>query len=157
LSGGGLAVASFAVGPMKRSAEEKAKREALAALARIGWEDPDSPIQDLFVSQLLPDGTPEQRRQAADLHRITTSAECAARYMEVTGSLDVSHLVSQITAPTLVMHTRGDLLCPLQAGRDLAAAIPNARFVVLQGRNHVIPEDDPAADRFFEELRLFLG
>ncbi|MDB5560229.1 MAG: bacterial regulatory s, luxR family protein [Enterovirga sp.] len=52
------------------------------------------------------------------------------------------------------MHTRGDLLCPLQEGRDLAAAIPNARFVVLQGRNHVIPEDDPAADRFFEELRL---
>jgi pimeloyl-ACP methyl ester carboxylesterase len=146
----------FAVGPMKRSPEEKAKREAFAALARIGWEDHDSTVRDLFVSQLIPDGTPEQRRQFVDLHRITTSSECAARYIEVTGSLDVRGLLPEVKVPALVMHTRGDLLCPLHAGRDLAAGLPKSRFVVLPGRNHVIPEDDPAADRFFEELRLFL-
>jgi class 3 adenylate cyclase/pimeloyl-ACP methyl ester carboxylesterase len=147
----------FAAGPLKRSPEEKAKREAFITLARIGWEDEDSTVRDIFVSQLIPDGTPEQRRQFAELHRITTSSECAARYIETAGNLDVRELLPQISIPTLVLHTRGDLICPLEAGRAMASGIPGARFVVLPGRNHVIPEDDPAADRFFEEVRLFLS
>jgi pimeloyl-ACP methyl ester carboxylesterase len=54
------------------------------------------------------------------------------------------------------MHSRGDLIAPLEAGRAMASAIPDARFVVLPGRNHVLLEDDPAADRFWEETSLFL-
>jgi pimeloyl-ACP methyl ester carboxylesterase len=54
------------------------------------------------------------------------------------------------------MHSRGDLLNPLEAGRQMAEAIPGARFVVLPGRNHVLPEEDPAAERFFEEVEIFL-
>jgi hypothetical protein len=38
----------------------------------------------------------------------------------------------------------------------MASRIPGARFVVLPGRNHILPQDDPAAERFFEEIALFL-
>jgi pimeloyl-ACP methyl ester carboxylesterase len=59
-------------------------------------------------------------------------------------------------APTLVMHARGDAQIPVELGRQLAAGIPGARFVALQGNNHVLLEQDPATQRFFEEVRLFL-
>jgi class 3 adenylate cyclase/pimeloyl-ACP methyl ester carboxylesterase len=146
----------FALGPLKRSPEERAKREAFATLVRVGWEDQDSTVRDIFVSQLLPDGTPEQRRLFAEQQRITTSGACAARYLDAVGNFDVRDLLSEVRAPTLAMHTRGDLICPLEAGRQMAAGIPGARFVVFPGRNHIIAEDDPAAERFFEEIKLFL-
>jgi class 3 adenylate cyclase/pimeloyl-ACP methyl ester carboxylesterase len=146
----------FALGPLKRSAQEKAKREALATLVRAGWEDEESTVRDIFVSQLVPDATPEQRRALAEQQRVITTGECAARYMEATGAFDVRDLLPKVTVPTLAMHSRGDLICPLEAGRAMAAGIPGARFVVLPGRNHVLPEDDPAAERFFEEIALFL-
>jgi pimeloyl-ACP methyl ester carboxylesterase len=55
------------------------------------------------------------------------------------------------------MHLRDDPIIPIEAGRQLAAGIPGARFIVLQGQNHLFLEDEPASDRFFEEIRLFLG
>lgn len=45
----------------------------------------------------------------------------------------------------------------LEAGRQMAAGIPGAKFVVLQSNNHILLEQDPAMQRFFEEIRLFLG
>ena len=38
----------------------------------------------------------------------------------------------------------------------LAAGIPGARFVALEGRNHLFLEQEPAAARFFEEIEFFL-
>jgi pimeloyl-ACP methyl ester carboxylesterase len=147
----------FAVGGLKRKPEERAKREAFATLMRVGWEDEASTIRDIFVSQLIPDGTPEQRRLYAEQQRTTTTGECAARYLETVGDFDVRDLLDKVEAPTLVMHARGDLLNPLDEARRMAAGIPGARFIILPGRNHVMSEDDPATERFFEEIRLFLG
>jgi hypothetical protein len=39
----------------------------------------------------------------------------------------------------------------------MAAGIPGAKFVALQGNNHVLLEQDPATSRFFEEIELFLA
>jgi class 3 adenylate cyclase/pimeloyl-ACP methyl ester carboxylesterase len=146
----------FALGGLKRSPEERAKREAFATLMRFGWEDEASTVRDIFVSLLIPDGTPEQRKLWAEQQRTTTTGECAARYLNAVGNFDVRDLLPQVKARTLVMHARGDMLNPLEAGRSMAAEIPGARFVVFPGRNHVIPENDPAAERFFEEIRTFL-
>ena len=62
-----------------------------------------------------------------------------------------------MTTPTLVMHVRGDARVPFESGRQMAAGIPGARFIPLQGQNHIFFEHEPAAERFFEEIRLFLG
>ena len=45
---------------------------------------------------------------------------------------------------------------PFENGRRMAAAIPRARFVALQSRNHLILEDEPAYPRFLDEIRSFL-
>jgi hypothetical protein len=39
----------------------------------------------------------------------------------------------------------------------MAAGIKGARFVVLQSNNHILLEQEPATQRFFEEIDLFLS
>ena len=54
------------------------------------------------------------------------------------------------------MRAREDQMVPFEAGRQLAAGIPGAHFIALPGRNHLFLEHEPASDRFFEEISLFL-
>jgi pimeloyl-ACP methyl ester carboxylesterase len=89
-----------------------------------------------------------------ELQRLSGSPECAARYLETVADLDVRELLSQVRAPTLVMHVRDDPRVPSDPGRELAAGITGARFVALP--NHVLLEQDPGLPRFFEELKDFL-
>ncbi len=49
------------------------------------------------------------------------------------------------------------LLLSFPAIAMLAAMIPGARFVALEGRNHLILENEPAWPRFIEEVRKFLA
>ena len=39
----------------------------------------------------------------------------------------------------------------------MAAGIPDAKFVALEGQNHMILEDEPAWPRFLTEVRQFLA
>jgi len=56
--------------------------------------------------------------------------------LEVARDTDVRDILAQILCPTLVMHRTDDRLVDWRAGRDLATAIPNARFVALDGQDH---------------------
>ncbi|WP_330186059.1 alpha/beta hydrolase [Dactylosporangium sp. AC04546] len=47
--------------------------------------------------------------------------------------------LTQITAPVLVLHGTADPLFPYPHGEALAAAIPGARLVPLQGMGHQVP------------------
>ena len=148
----------FARGAYKRAKTELElqKAKALGTLIRTGWGD-DSPVfRQLFSSLFMPGGTKEQLEKFAERQRTTTSPECAYRYFETTRSLDVTDLLPKVTVPTLVMHVRDDQVQPFEAGRELAAGIPGARFVPLQGQNHILLENDPASERVIEEIRLFV-
>ena len=47
-------------------------------------------------------------------------------------------------------------MAPLDEGRRMAAVIPGARFVTLEGNNHVVTEGTPAFDGFIQEIEAFL-
>jgi pimeloyl-ACP methyl ester carboxylesterase len=105
----------------------------------------------------MPGATQEQAASFNELQRRTTSPECAARYFDIVGDIDITDLLAKITAKTLVMHVRGDLVCPVEAGRALAVGIPGAPFVALQGQNHLFQEKEQDSQRFFGEIKLFLS
>ncbi|MDX1619699.1 MAG: helix-turn-helix transcriptional regulator, partial [Nitriliruptorales bacterium] len=46
---------------------------------------------------------------------------------------------------------------PFEEGQLLAKLIPDARFVPLDSRNHILLEEEPAWERFVAELDTFLG
>jgi pimeloyl-ACP methyl ester carboxylesterase len=110
----------------------------------------------MFTGLFIPGATHEQADIFNELQRKTTSPECAVRYFDAVGDIDTVELLSKVKAPTLVMHVRDDQMVPIEAGRQFAAGIPGARFIALPGRNHLFLEHEPASDRFFEEISLFL-
>jgi pimeloyl-ACP methyl ester carboxylesterase/DNA-binding winged helix-turn-helix (wHTH) protein len=147
---------SFARGRKKRSPDATANSDALITLIRQGWGQENPAFRQLFTSLFIPGGTEEQTKWFNDLQRITTSPENAARLREVVDDIEVTTLLSKVTAPTLVLHCRGDAVQPFDEGRRLAAGIPGARFVALEGRNHIPLQGEPAWSRLLQEMRDFL-
>ncbi len=146
----------FALGGKKRSSAEKEMRGAMMTLMRLGWGADNPSFRQMYTATFLPGGTHEQADYFNELQRRTASPECATRYFDVAGDIDIIELLPKVKAPTLVMHARDDGVVPFEAGRKLAAGIPGARFVALPGRNHLFLEHEPASDRFLEEISLFL-
>jgi len=149
----------FATGQNKRqnlTAEACERFAAMKTLVRQGWGVDNSAFRQLFTSSLMPGATKEQMEAFNELQRLSGSPEGAVRYLETVADLDVRDLLSQVRAPTLVMHVRDELAVPIDRGRELAAGIPGARFVALTGRNHVLLEQDPGLPRFLEEVADFL-
>ena len=88
---------------------------------------------------------------------MTTTAENAERIWHMNASVEVSELARQVRAPTLIFHCRDDQIASPAEGRRMAGLIPGARFVELEGANHVLIEGTPAFDQFFSEVRPFLA
>lgn len=148
----------FAKGAKKRvrTAGQIEEDAALLTLMRVGWGKDNPAFRQLFTSQFVPDATKEQADWFNELQRITVSADMAARMFETAGEIDVSALLARVCVPTLVMHARGDARVPFEAGRRMAAGICGARFVALDGRNHLFFETEPASRQFLEQVRSFL-
>lgn len=53
---------------------------------------------------------------------------------------DRSWQLRRLAAPSLIIHGTADPLLPLAAGRETADLIPNARFEVIEGMGHQLPE-----------------
>ena len=147
---------AFALGGKKRSPAEKEMRDAMTTLMRLGWGADNPSFRQMFTARFIPGATHEQADYFNELQRKTTSSECAARYFDVVNDFDIIDLLSKVKTPTLVMHVRDDQMVPFEAGRQLAAGIPGARFIALPGRNHLFLEHEPASNRFFEEISLFM-
>lgn len=130
--------------------------EALSTLMRFGWGLENPAFRQIFTSSFVPDGTPAQVQCFNDLQRMTTSPENAVRVFQAIANIDVTDLLPLVQVPTLVLHCRYDACVPFELGRRMAAGIPGARFVALEGNNHVILESDPCRGRFLDEIRSFI-
>lgn len=138
------------------SPTEKEKAATFLSMLRHGWGDENSVFMRAFASVFIPSGSPEQIKWFADLQRITASAENAERIRRVCDDIDVLSVLSRVRMPTLVLHCRQDGVVPLEQGRMIAAAIPDARFVTLESDNHVLLAGEPAWPRFLQEIESFL-
>lgn len=148
----------YAVGRRLRvtTQQEELERSLLDNLIRVGWGRDNPAFRQVFGTLFLPEGTPEQHQWFNDLGK-TMPMENALRFRQTTDVIDVRAEAAALNVPTLVLHARGDAMVSFEAGRQLAALIPGARFVPLEGRNHVLLETEPAWSRFQEEVRAFLA
>ena len=150
----------FAAGAYKSPAVTAAALEqfdAMKTLMKHGWGANAPTFRQLFTASMMPEATKEQIDAFNEAQRVSASAECAVRYLDTVANFDVRDLLPQVKAPTLVMHVRDDRRVPIAASRDLATGIPDARFVTLPGKNHILLEQDPCVPIFLEEIRNFLG
>jgi class 3 adenylate cyclase/pimeloyl-ACP methyl ester carboxylesterase len=141
---------------MRNSEDEISLYEAARTMIRAGWGSPNPAYRHFFTSTFIPDATPEQAASFDELQRVSITPENAQRIYAMNSAVDVGELARRISVPTLVMHCEGDRNCPLDEGRRMAALIPGARFVTLEGNNHVVLEGTPAFDEFIREIDAFL-
>ncbi len=124
----------------------------LLDLSRNDWHTAAQTFADMSTRQQHP----QVGIELAAHFRQSTTGEAVADGME--GSyLDDSAAtrLSDITAPTLVLHRRNDPIVPFALGQELAAGIPNARFVPLEGSVHAEFLGDP--EPLLLAIHEFLG
>jgi pimeloyl-ACP methyl ester carboxylesterase len=138
------------------NAEEAARREAMITLTAQGWERDNPALRQLFTSLFLPDSIPDEQHWFAEVQRKATPVANACAIQRGTGKTDVRELLPHVRVPTLVAHARNDAMVSFAAGRALAAAIPGARFLALEGSNHVLVSGEPAWARFRDAALAFL-
>lgn len=145
-------------GALKRDTSQRAVEEAkiMLKLVKLGWGQENSAFRQVFATQFIPDSTLAQLRAFDEIQRQTASPDAAARLLSSFYEIDVSTLAREIVCPTLVLHSRDDARVPLEEGRQVASTIHGAEFVLLQSRNHILLEHQPAWRQFFNEIAGFL-
>ncbi|MEZ5074221.1 MAG: alpha/beta fold hydrolase [Solirubrobacterales bacterium] len=96
---------------------------------------------------------PDFARWWARLLRQGTSPAGAVDLIDLYREIDVRPALPAIGAPTLVLHRRGDLVVPTRQARYMADHIRDARYVELEGADHL-----PAVggDELVDEVEEFL-
>jgi pimeloyl-ACP methyl ester carboxylesterase/DNA-binding CsgD family transcriptional regulator len=135
-----------------------AQREAdvLLDLTATGWGQDNPAFRRVFTTLFMPGGSPEQVDWFDELQRLTVPPENAVRFEQGFFDIDVRAEAQQVRAPALVLHARGDAMCPVEGGYELAALLPHSEFMPLAGENHILLEHEPAWPRFLAAVREFL-
>ena len=148
---------TFARGRASRGAGSVAEGEALSTLIREGWGKDNPAIRQIMTTRQLPAASAEQTEWMIERERFSASAENVIRFMQASSLANVVARASELTVPALVIHSTDDGAVPFELGRELAASIPNARFLPVESKNHILLEGEPAWDTFVSELRRFLS
>jgi pimeloyl-ACP methyl ester carboxylesterase len=100
---------------------------------------PDQRTQKMLDFVLSPEGQASEelvaQTMAVLIHR---SRDADARRLDAVRTFDVTSRLSEITAPTLLVYGEDDPAATPAKGREIAAAIPGARFEVIPKVRHGI-------------------
>jgi pimeloyl-ACP methyl ester carboxylesterase len=145
-------------GPLARNAprEQVEDRQLRLKAIELGWPSETPGYGPFWTSLHIPDATPEQFRAHNELLRLTTSPANAVRLLRTLQESDMNELLPQVRCPTLVLHARQSAILPFEGGRAAAALIPDAQFVPLESRNHILLENEPAWQQFVGAIEEFL-
>jgi pimeloyl-ACP methyl ester carboxylesterase/DNA-binding CsgD family transcriptional regulator len=116
-------------------------RDAIVATVRSHWGLGSRVLADMFLGEA---GGEEQERLAR-YQRAAASPEMAAALLELVYRNDVQADLHRVRVPTLVVHRRGDRAIPYRLGRELAAGIPGATLIPLEGSAHFAWAGDAAS------------
>jgi len=153
-----ILIGGYARGWKKQGSPEVIRQtEAMITLVGIGWGQNNPAFRQMFTSQFMPDAPPQNQAWFNELQRISTRAQNAVKLLKAAGEVDVTSRLACVRAPTLVLHARDDMRVPFNAGRELAAGIPGAKFVSLNSSNHLLPDTDPAWPVMLREINGFLA
>src|SRR5258708_25442692 len=110
--------------------EEIARIQEIGRAVRSGWGS------GATFSIAFPSAS-GRLRQLAMAERMCASPGMARASLEASFRTDVRPILSTIAAPTLVIHADEDPVVPVQCGRYLADHIPGARYLEVNGADHL--------------------
>jgi class 3 adenylate cyclase/DNA-binding winged helix-turn-helix (wHTH) protein len=124
----------YGTDPEASGDERKKQRNVTHAVIQASWKVGSK----LTMEHLMPHGgTREDIERLARWLQISVASDVAQRLIELRQDRsDLGPLLAKVSVPTLVIHRRGDHV-PFVGGRELAAKIRGARFLPLEGYNHL--------------------
>lgn len=98
-----------------------------------GWGGP------VEVSGLAPSVARDERfvKWFTTYGRLSASPSAAIALAKMNTYIDIRNILPSIHVPTLVMHRRGDRDSSVENGKYLSQNIPGAKFVELEGEDHI--------------------
>jgi class 3 adenylate cyclase len=120
----------------------------LAALARANWDLCARTLADIGLRRR----SEELGLQLAEVYKQSSSGEVGARLIEDNLDEDLTPVLSRIDAPTLVVHALRSPLGPVTLSQKVAAAIPNARFLLLPEPASLVARDIAGPDQIVSFL-----
>jgi pimeloyl-ACP methyl ester carboxylesterase/DNA-binding SARP family transcriptional activator len=141
----------------RASETERRELAALGQLMRVSWGVEQPGFRQVYNARFLPDGPLELWRAFDELQRRTTSAQNAHRLWRAFGSLDASAAARALDVPTLILHSRDDLVWSFDEAEELHSMIAGSQLVPLDSRNHILQADEPAFAVLIAEVRRFLA
>lgn len=97
---------------------------------------------------------PLVRESIGSFERASMSPGSFLHLMRLNAQIDVRPVVPIVAAPTLVMHRTGDTFIGIEQSRWLASNLPNARFIELEGDDHLLAVGD--VEVVLEEIEEFV-
>ncbi|HET7777478.1 MAG TPA: alpha/beta fold hydrolase [Rudaea sp.] len=122
--------------------------QSMEQLVLSGWGEANMAFPSMFAHLFLPDAPPEVRQWYAEFQRKTASKEVASRFMKVLAELQMFPRLKQVAVPTLVIQIADDQVINQRTVAGIAGEIPGSQFVSIEGRNHVLLEDEPGWEQF---------
>jgi class 3 adenylate cyclase len=149
---------SFGRWPRPMDTEEARQvLESMLTLTRVGWGQDNPTFRQMFTTMFVPGANTEQMHWFDELQYNSSSPENAVKLIRAFTQVDVTDQLPLLKVPTLVLHRRGDQAVPFEAGRELASLIPDARFVPLEGDNHLYLDGEEGIQAFFQAITEFVG
>lgn len=95
---------------------------------------------------------PEFRDWWAEYLRMGASPGAAVALTKMNSEIDVRNVLPLVRVPTLVMHRQGDLCLKVEEGRFVAEQIPGAKYVEMDGIDHLpfVGDQDAVLDEIEE-------
>jgi len=108
---------------------QAATNDAMRALLDVDW----TLFTETLAHSVFGWSQGEPAHAVAEYMRASTSPDLVRRAWGAQEALDLTPLLAQIQAPTLVMHRRQFPFVKLETARDLVARIPDARLAIFEG------------------------
>jgi class 3 adenylate cyclase/pimeloyl-ACP methyl ester carboxylesterase len=117
------------------SPEQRKTVEAAGTLIVNRWAD--NAVRELFASYEMPSASEVEKRFFSEVMRESATPEDVAAFAEAQENVDVKPFAAQIRVPTLIIQVRDDNMNPIARGQKVASVIPGARFVIIDGADHI--------------------
>lgn len=99
-------------------------------------------------------GDPQFREWWGTYLRMGASPAAALALTQMNAEVDVRSILPSIRVPAMVIHRKDDACLPVEGGRFLASRIPGAKYVELEGKDHLPFAGDQ--DEILNEIKEFL-
>jgi len=133
----------FAVGRIYRQAGQgEIDEETILGLIRAGWGQEEGAFLNAFSALFIPDATPEQVQSFVRIQNKSISPDSAALLRMAVDRFVVKDDLPKVTMPVLLAHANADAINPVSQSQMMAARLPDARFMLLDSRNHApLPQE----------------